>query len=232
MPTDRRGWRVRSPCCRRPCVPALSRQFTPELYTVGERLEPARLDRLSGDGRQSDLSGALAAIRERYRGQPIAGIVLLSDGGDTGQAARRRATGRRARRCLRSASDRPTGSATTRSPAVTAGDQRLDQASVDLHVSAVELGVRPRAVSAARAGERPGAREPPRRAAGGWRADRGGVHRLAGSGEPDRLHRGDSRRRVRSRRREQRAQRARQSGRPQAATAHRSKARRDSSTVS
>src|SRR6185436_21050053 len=47
-------------------VPALSRQFVPELYTVGERIEPARLDRLIGDGRRSDLSGALIAIRERY----------------------------------------------------------------------------------------------------------------------------------------------------------------------
>ena len=96
------------PSCRR-----CPRQFTPELYTVGERLEPARLDRLSGDGRRSDLNGALAAIRERYRGQPVAGIVLLSDGGDTGQAA---AAGdrRRARRYLPSDWDRPTGSAIAR----------------------------------------------------------------------------------------------------------------------
>ena len=28
-------------------------------------------------------AGALAAVRERYRGRPVAGIVLLSDGGDT-----------------------------------------------------------------------------------------------------------------------------------------------------
>src|SRR5580692_6050624 len=68
-------------------MPALSRQFTPELYSVGERLEPASLDRLIAGGRESDLSGALAAIRERYRGQRVAGIVLLSDGGDTGRSA-------------------------------------------------------------------------------------------------------------------------------------------------
>lgn len=119
-------------------VPALSRQFTPELYTVGERVEPTRLDRLGGDGRQSDLSGALAAIRERYRGQQIAGIVLLSDGGDTGQSA---AAG--------AASGAPVFAVGLGSPdrirdheiiAVTAGDQRLDQASVDLHVSAISSG--------------------------------------------------------------------------------------------
>ncbi len=119
-------------------VPALSRQFVPELYTVGERIEPARLDRLSGDGRQSDLSGALAAIRERYRGQPIAGIVLLSDGGDTGQAAP-----------AATASGAPVFAVGLGSPdrfrdheitAVTAGDQQLDQASVDLRVSAASSG--------------------------------------------------------------------------------------------
>ena len=119
-------------------VPALSRQFTPELYTVGERVEPARLDRLAGDARLSDLSGALAAIRERYRGQQIAGIILLSDGGDTGQSA-----------AAVTASGAPVFAVGLGSPdrirdhevtGVTAGDQRLDQASVDLHVSAASSG--------------------------------------------------------------------------------------------
>ena len=117
---------------------ALSRQFTPELYTVGERVEPARLEQLSGDGRRSDLNGALAAIRERYRGQPIAGIVLLSDGGDTGQAAAAAtASGAPVFTIGLGSSDRIRDHEVT---AVTAGDQRLDQASVDLHVSAASSG--------------------------------------------------------------------------------------------
>jgi uncharacterized membrane protein len=119
-------------------LPALSRDFTVELYAVGTQVEPARLDRLSGDGRRSDLSGALTAIRERYRGQPIAGIVLLSDGGDTGHTAAAPAD-----------ADTPVFAVGLGSPdrirdheitAVTAGDQRLDQASVDLHVSAASSG--------------------------------------------------------------------------------------------
>ena len=36
---------------------------------------------------QSDLSGAIAAVRDRYRGRPVAGIVLISDGGDTSAGA-------------------------------------------------------------------------------------------------------------------------------------------------
>jgi uncharacterized membrane protein len=119
-------------------VPALSRHFKPELYTVGDRVEPARLDRLSGDGRQSDLSGALAAIRERYRGQQIAGIVLLSDGGDTGQhAAAVTAAGAPV---FAVGLGSPDGIRDHEVTSVTAGDQRLDQESVDLHVVAASSG--------------------------------------------------------------------------------------------
>src|SRR2546425_3599070 len=70
-------------------MPALTRQFQTELYSVGDGLAPAApaaLDRLSADARRTDLAGALASIRERYRGQRVAGIVLLSDGGDTSRA--------------------------------------------------------------------------------------------------------------------------------------------------
>ncbi len=120
-------------------LPALSRQFTPELYTVGDRLEPATANRLSGDGRRSDLGGALTAIRERYRGQRVAGIVLLSDGGDTGQSDPSAVA----------AVGAPVFAIGVGSPdrirdreiaGVTAGDQRLDQASIDLRVSAVSSG--------------------------------------------------------------------------------------------
>ncbi len=120
-------------------LPALSRQFRPELYSVGERLAPADLDHLAADARQTDLAGALAALRERYRGQPVAGIVVLSDGGDTGRQAASSeawagppvfavglgsADGGRDREVL----------------GLEAGDPRLDQSSVDLHVSAISIG--------------------------------------------------------------------------------------------
>src|SRR6478735_6650528 len=62
----------------------LSARFTTELYTVGEGLAPAKVDSLTADARRTDLAGALTAVRERYRGQRVAGIIVLSDGGDTG----------------------------------------------------------------------------------------------------------------------------------------------------
>jgi hypothetical protein len=101
-------------------LPALARQFHTELYTVGDGLAPippAALDRLSADARRTDLTGALASIRERYRGQRIAGIVMLSDGGDTsraGGAGQAGSAGGRRPAGLPSASGRLTARATAK----------------------------------------------------------------------------------------------------------------------
>src|SRR5213075_2652108 len=92
----------------------------------------------------------LAAVRERYRGQRVAGIVLLSDGGDTGQ------TGGGGRAGWSSEADgqgagngppvfaigigSPDGLPDREVAGITAGDPRLDHSSVDLHVTAVSSG--------------------------------------------------------------------------------------------
>jgi uncharacterized membrane protein len=89
-----------------------------------------------GDASHSDLSGAIAGVREQFRGQRVAGMVLLSDGADTGPAAREGQTspvfaiGVGSTRGLR---DREVVS-------IAAGDQRLTDASVDLQVSASSAG--------------------------------------------------------------------------------------------
>jgi uncharacterized membrane protein len=64
-------------------LPVLRNRFQVELLAFGETLAPVETGALSPSARRSDLAGALAAARERYRGRPVAGIVLLSDGGDT-----------------------------------------------------------------------------------------------------------------------------------------------------
>jgi uncharacterized membrane protein len=69
-------------------LPALEPRYRAEVLTFGEGLEATGLDRVSPVQRRSDLVGALRAVRERYRGQAVAGIVVISDGGDTGQAGR------------------------------------------------------------------------------------------------------------------------------------------------
>src|SRR5882672_5455575 len=128
-------------------MPALTRQFQTELYSVGDGLAPAApaaLDRLSADARRTDLAGALASIRERYRGQRVAGIVLLSDGGDTsrtggaGQAGW--AGGEGGPPVFAIGIGSPDGPRDREVLGITAGDPHLDQASVDLHVTAVSSG--------------------------------------------------------------------------------------------
>src|SRR6266849_3288251 len=130
---------------------ALSSHFTTEIYSVGERLAPAKIDGLAADARRSDLAGALAAVRERYRGQRVAGIVVLSDGGDTGRAdgsGGSRGSGG-AGGSGGDAGGPPVFAVGIGSPdgprdrevlGITTSDPRLDHSSVDLHVTAVSTG--------------------------------------------------------------------------------------------
>jgi uncharacterized membrane protein len=78
----------------RQVLPAIKSQFQAEVLTFGEALAPHASTTFSATARRSDLSGALAAVGERYRGRRVSGIVVLSDGGDTsGQEAARAADG-------------------------------------------------------------------------------------------------------------------------------------------
>jgi uncharacterized membrane protein len=123
---------------------ALSSRFTTEIYTVGEALAPAKVDSLTADARRTDLSGALTAVRERYRGQRVAGIILLSDGGDTGSGRSGGSGGSGG-----DAGGPPVFAVGIGSPdgprdrevlGISTGDPRLDHASVDLHVTAMSTG--------------------------------------------------------------------------------------------
>jgi uncharacterized membrane protein len=126
-------------------LPALAPHFVTELYSVGESLTATTVDRLSASARRTDLAGALAAVRERHRGQPVAGIVLLSDGGDTG-GARAVASGESSRGARGGPPVYAVGIGSgdglqdREVLGITAGDPRLDRASVDLHVTAISAG--------------------------------------------------------------------------------------------
>lgn len=65
-------------------LPALGQDFQVEILAFGEGVAVRQPSDLAATARRSDLTGALAELRERYRGRPVAGIVLLTDGGDTG----------------------------------------------------------------------------------------------------------------------------------------------------
>jgi uncharacterized membrane protein len=118
-------------------LPSLSPQFHVEVLAFGAGVAAASPAALAATAPRSDLTAALREVSERYRGQTVAGIVLLSDGGDT------------------SAGDRPTavsapvtalgiGTATVGRDrevlSVTAAEAVLERSRVDLVVSAVSHG--------------------------------------------------------------------------------------------
>ena len=115
--------------------PSLAGTYIPELYAVGESWSSALPADLKPDGRRSDLAEAVDAIREQYRGRPVPGLVLISDGATTGSAD--------------AAAGVPVFAVGVGSSAgpndreiveLTAGDPRLDQTSIDLRVSAISRG--------------------------------------------------------------------------------------------
>ncbi len=120
-------------------LPALSPRFIVDVLAFGESVRPAAPEELGATARRSDLEGALRAVLERYRGKPVAGIVILSDGGDTGGAA------------ARTPADTPVpvfpmgvGTAAAGRDrevvSVTAAEAVLDDSRIDLAVSAVSHG--------------------------------------------------------------------------------------------
>jgi len=122
--------------------PAVSRIGKVEVFRVDEGLNEASESHLTADGRRTDLVGAVSAARERFRGRRVAGIVVLSDGGDTGQRMQDASLRQGAPvfavgiGSLERMPDREV-------VGITAGDPRLDQAVVDLHVTAVSHGLGP-----------------------------------------------------------------------------------------
>ena len=113
--------------------------FRTELLSFGESLGRVDATQLTAHARRSDLSGALTALADRYRGQRLAGVVVLSDGGDT--AAQEAGSSRRL--------DVPVFTVGIGSQAIardrevinlTAGEPILSESSIDLSVSATSIG--------------------------------------------------------------------------------------------
>lgn len=120
-------------------LPALGPRFHTEILRFGDRVAASQVSELSATDRRTGLGAAIEAVKDRYRGRPVAGIVLVSDGGDNGStdAAAAAAAGppvfalgvgsRTAPR------DREVVS-------VTAAESVLSDATVDLAVEAVSHG--------------------------------------------------------------------------------------------
>ena len=106
--------------------PALSQKYDTPVIEVG-------------DSSRSDLLGALTAARERFRGRRVAGVVLLSDGADTG-TSRPRGGAEAALPVFAVGIGSAPGPADREIVGIAAGEQRLTDASVDLDVTASSEG--------------------------------------------------------------------------------------------
>ncbi len=79
-----RGDRLQALLTDAPWLRELEEQFSVQRFTFDARLRPAgTFDGLEFNGRHTSLAAALRQVAERYRGQPLAGILVLSDGSAT-----------------------------------------------------------------------------------------------------------------------------------------------------
>ena len=119
--------------------PALAPRFHVEVLRFGDKVSPADGSTLSATDRRTELGAALQAVRDRYRGRPVAGIVVLTDGGDNGgvDAAAAAATGAP----VYAIGIGPSAPSRDREVvSVTTAESVLSDAAVDLAVSAVAHG--------------------------------------------------------------------------------------------
>lgn len=120
-------------------LPALAPRFHTELLRFGDRVAPVDAANLSATDRRTELGAALQTIRDRYRGRALAGIVLLTDGGDNGGLDPAAAAGPVAP--IYAVGIGPRTPARDREVvSVTAAESVLSDATVDVAVSAVAHG--------------------------------------------------------------------------------------------
>lgn len=118
----------------------LGKEYRIETLTFGETLAAtADVDHLAATARRSDLSGAIADLAERYQNDRLAGVIVLSDGGDTAPLEAREGP-------TIGAPVMTVGIGSPEMPRdrevvnLTAGEPLLPGASIDLSVSATSAG--------------------------------------------------------------------------------------------
>lgn len=118
----------------------LGRDATIELLAFGDSLSPATEDHLAPNARRTDLTRAVAAARDRYRGRSVPAIVVVSDGGDTEQYSGTNTTAGHGPPVYAIGIGDPVGVPDREVTSMTAGEPRLDQTSIDLQVGVVARG--------------------------------------------------------------------------------------------
>jgi uncharacterized membrane protein len=120
--------------------PALAGRFVPELWTFGNTLEQMTGDLVAADAGRSDLSGALRALRDRYRERRVAAVVIISDGGDTGAQDAATSVDAGSVPVYAIGVGAPRVSSDVEVLDISAGETTLADSSVDISVAAVRRG--------------------------------------------------------------------------------------------
>jgi len=118
----------------------ISSRFRPEIWTFGDTLATEAAQPIAADAGRSDVAGALRALRERYRDRRVAGIVVISDGGDTGSRDAAAAIEGSGVPVFTVGVGDPTVSNDLEVSDLSAGDGGLAASSIDLVASAVSRG--------------------------------------------------------------------------------------------
>ena len=121
-------------------APELAGRFTPEVWTFGNRLEKATAGIGAAEAGQSDLSGALREVREQYRDRRVGGVILISDGGDTGAQDAATVVADAPLPVFAVGVGNPRPGADLEVLGVSAGEAILAESSIDLTVAAVSRG--------------------------------------------------------------------------------------------
>ncbi len=124
----------------RAAVGSLSPAATVELLAFSDRLESTTFDSVAADGRRTDIRGAIDATRTRYRGRRVAGVLLLSDGGDAIAPSSAAPSEQALIPVFPIGVGAPDGVADREVTGLTASDARIDQAGIELRVTAVSRG--------------------------------------------------------------------------------------------
>jgi len=118
----------------------IANEYSIELLTFGEALAPGDLERMAATARRSDLSGALADLADRHRRDRVAGVIVLSDGGDTSPLERDASVRRVDAPVLAVGLGLVQATRDREVLNLTAGEPLLAGASIDLSVSATSAG--------------------------------------------------------------------------------------------
>ncbi|MGE5360221.1 MAG: glutamine amidotransferase [Bacteroidales bacterium] len=72
----------------RPLLARLSSRFQPELFGYGGVVTPTDINHVAtADQGETDIDGALRALRGHYQGRHVAGVIVVSDGAETKETA-------------------------------------------------------------------------------------------------------------------------------------------------